>query len=80
MEYYDIDCIFDIATNKTTMVLVIEERLKDLSKEFLAACHVRQNKAIHPATIQCYHSFDSHHNLHYGIQKTLLHFLSGFYR
>jgi hypothetical protein len=89
MQYYDIDGIFDSATNNTTMVLVIEERLKDLSKEFLAACHVRQNKAIlslltrkqlkmvhivHPATIQCYHSFDFHHNPHYGIRKTLLPF------
>jgi len=87
MQYYDIDGIFDIASSNTTMVLVIEERLKELSKEFLAACRVRQNKAIlslltrkqlkmvhivHPATIQCYHSFDFHHNPHYGIRKTLL--------
>jgi len=89
MEKYDVDSIFDTVTNNTTTVLVIEERIKGLPKEFLAACQVRKNKAIlallarkqlrmvhivHSASLQCYHSFNFHHNPHYSIRKTLLPF------
>jgi hypothetical protein len=71
------------------MILVIEERLKGLPNQFRVSCKIRGKKTmlsllpmqqlhmvhvVHPATKQCYHSFDFHHNPHYGVRRELLPF------
>ena len=83
----EINDIFHSDSTDPEMILVIEERMKNIPRQFRQSCEVKKNKAmlslltrqqlalvhiVHPATMQCYHSFDFHHNPHYGIRKELL--------
>jgi hypothetical protein len=83
----EINDIFHYDSTDPVMILVIEERKKNIPRQFRQSCEVKKNKAmlsllttqqlelvhiVHPAAMQCYHSFDFHHNPHYGIRKEML--------
>lgn len=87
IDYINVCSLFDSSNEIQPMILIIEERLTNLPNEFRAACQVRQDKCflsllsrnqlmmvhiVHPAMMQCYHSFNFHHNPHYGIRHKLL--------
>ena len=83
----EINDIFHCDITNPEMILIIEERMKNIPRQFRQSCAVKKDKSIlslltrqqlemvhivHPAAMQCYHSFDFHHNPHYGIRKELL--------